>query len=336
MTSTTGPTPAGWYTDPGGSGHLRWWDGNVWTAHLAPQPTPAPTPVVQPPAAQPVVVQPLVAQPVVAQPAVAQPQELPPVQESWQPDAQPYVPFQNSWATTAQPGPAGAGFVGEYAGPTSWNTPWAWILAASPIYFVALSTISGFLIAGRRSTASLLVSSPGEVGVGAGILVGLVLLVVFALLDNLRLKKMGYSRTAGWGWVFLTPLVYLIIRTVRVFGETRRGIAPLIFHVVVGIVAFVVYVVASTLLAASLLGGGGSFSTSGQFTAGLVKGLDQNGGKFTVSCPAIIPTTIGDKFSCTAIDTATTTSHVLSIEVVTGADGKPTVKLLSVTPPISK
>jgi MFS family permease len=29
------PTPAGWYPDPGG--RMRWWDGNTWTEHTAPQ-----------------------------------------------------------------------------------------------------------------------------------------------------------------------------------------------------------------------------------------------------------------------------------------------------------
>jgi hypothetical protein len=37
----TGPPPAGWYRDPAGSSALRWWNGQQWTAHLAPPP-PAP------------------------------------------------------------------------------------------------------------------------------------------------------------------------------------------------------------------------------------------------------------------------------------------------------
>src|SRR5687768_658346 len=30
---TSGP-PAAWYADPGGSGGLRYWDGNAWTEHV--------------------------------------------------------------------------------------------------------------------------------------------------------------------------------------------------------------------------------------------------------------------------------------------------------------
>jgi hypothetical protein len=33
---TTPPTPAGWYSDPDGSGGQRYWDGSAWTEHRAP------------------------------------------------------------------------------------------------------------------------------------------------------------------------------------------------------------------------------------------------------------------------------------------------------------
>jgi len=32
---TTPQTPAGWYSDPGGSGGQRYWDGYTWTEHQA-------------------------------------------------------------------------------------------------------------------------------------------------------------------------------------------------------------------------------------------------------------------------------------------------------------
>lgn len=34
--------PAGWYPDPSGAEHRRWWDGKTWTQHTAPFQRPAP------------------------------------------------------------------------------------------------------------------------------------------------------------------------------------------------------------------------------------------------------------------------------------------------------
>jgi type II secretory pathway pseudopilin PulG len=39
---TTGPPPPAWYADPGGSGGLRYWDGQKWTEHVAPPPSSTP------------------------------------------------------------------------------------------------------------------------------------------------------------------------------------------------------------------------------------------------------------------------------------------------------
>ncbi|MFB9749515.1 DUF2510 domain-containing protein, partial [Leifsonia shinshuensis] len=39
---------AGWYTDPGDTQRVRWWDGAAWTGHVRPHPGAAAQPV-QPP-----------------------------------------------------------------------------------------------------------------------------------------------------------------------------------------------------------------------------------------------------------------------------------------------
>jgi Protein of unknown function (DUF2510)/Domain of unknown function (DUF4352) len=48
---TTPPTPAGWYPDPEGAGHLRYWDGAAWTEHFSPNQEPPAPPAPVPPAA---------------------------------------------------------------------------------------------------------------------------------------------------------------------------------------------------------------------------------------------------------------------------------------------
>ncbi|RBY80725.1 phospholipid scramblase-related protein [Blastococcus sp. TF02A-26] len=49
---TQPPPPPGWFPDPGGSGGMRWWDGQGWTEHLQQQATPPPPPAPAPPPQQ--------------------------------------------------------------------------------------------------------------------------------------------------------------------------------------------------------------------------------------------------------------------------------------------
>jgi Protein of unknown function (DUF2510) len=347
MTDTSGlTTPAGWYTDPAGSGHLRWWDGAAWTAHLAPQPTPepAPTPAVPTPVnSTPVIPTPVGPTPVVQPsfvntPVVQAPvfQATPPAESAAVQEA-PYVPFQAAWNSTPQDAWGGAAGGDDFARPVQWNTPGGWLLAISGLLF-AIAFVGALFAAGTTKSSST------EISVAVGIpLVFWILLFLFASADRRRLRSLGYQNTASIWWMFLAPpLVYLIVRTVVLWREVRHGIAPLITYLALSIASVVVVFIASAVLLPAFIvehGGTASFTSSptssSEFAASLKTGLDEKGGDYVVTCPSTISQVIGSQFSCTAVDVATNISHTLTIKVVQGTDGKPSVKLVSVTPPIS-
>jgi hypothetical protein len=75
---------------------------------------------------------------------------------------------------------------------------------------------------------------------------------------------------------------------------------------------------------------------SSSLARGIQDGLNSKGGKYLVTCPPSAPLTVGARFSCTAVDQTARVSHILVIDVVAGANGQPTIKLESVTPPIAQ
>ena len=316
MSNTAGPSiPAGWYRDPGGSDQLRWWDGTAWTAHLAP----SPTPVVQAPVVQAPVVQPPVVQ-------------VPVVQE------QQYVPFQNAWSS---------GEV-QFARPVAWNTAGAWLLATSVFWTAGIGFLAGAILAAALGSKSVEVGGRlSTIGIIAEVVVSIiawVLMVVAAAGDNASLKRHGYLRPTSVLWILLVPpLVYLIIRTVRVRSESGRGAAPLVFYIVSTVAIYAIAIVASIALAGSLAGGGilnpaTNAANATSLASGITTGLERNGGSYSVTCTSFAkPISQPVNVSCAAIDLATKQSHTLIINIEPGVAGAdPTVKLLSVTPPISK
>jgi hypothetical protein len=312
MTSTGGSTtPAGWYTDPGGSGQLRWWDGTAWSAHLAPQPTPAPTPT-----------------PVVPLPPVVQPAAV--YEPAMTADDQPYVPLKGSWNTNTHGGAYSVG-ANDFARPAQWNTVWVWLLALSSL-LLTLSYIVFFAVESTVAPTTELISL---VVLVSGVFV---LEILFAAADRRKLVRWGYLRPASVWWILLGPLFYLIFRAVAVRREVGRGLAPLITYIAVGVGSGLVLAIGSAIFIPAFLalhGDTAGYENSTLFASEVAEGLDSNGHTYAVVCATRIPTTIGSHFDCTATDNATRVSHTLAIEIVDGENGHPSVKLLSVTPPIS-
>ncbi|HEX4443007.1 MAG TPA: DUF2510 domain-containing protein [Galbitalea sp.] len=328
MSDTGGPAiPAGWYSDPTNSAQLRWWDGTAWTSHLAAAPTPAPQPApVQPQAPQ-----------VNGQQAD--------VSQTLDTTGRPYVPFQNSWnERTGEYGP-----VQDFARPSQSNTAGVWLLATSYFWTGIVGFIVGLIAGAASGGSSIEVNgrlTPGGVVLEVSVwVITWILLIIAGARDNARLRQLGYRHFTSPAWLLLAPpLVYLIIRTVRVRRESDRGAAPLVFYLVSGAVLVVIAVIAVVVVASVTGLGGANLATSdsangSSLAAGITDGLEKNGGSYTVTCtPFAKPTTTPVDVSCTAIDASTTVAHQLMIEVDPSATagGQPTVRLLSVNPPIAQ
>ena len=295
MSSTPPPTPAGWYTDPGGSGQLRWWDGAAWTAHLAAPPTPAP-------AATPV------------------------VQSAYGSQDVGIQSFGSSaYGSTTLTRDMFTRTAFEPIRPTHWNTAAVWVLVFSDLLILIVYSIA-------LSARVISIGTTGSTIALVCVQIVIVFLrVILAYVDRNTLRLWGFSNPASPWWMLLwPPLLYLIVRTSRVRREVRRGGAPLwtylatlVVIVLLAVVAVPVFVVQQEAAARTT------------FVASLTRGLDSRGANYAVSCPPDFSFAIGSHFTCTVQDATSQVAHTLAIEVVAGPDGKPTVKLDSVTPPIT-
>jgi hypothetical protein len=248
-------------------------------------------------------------------PAPQAPMFLPPVAQA------PMFPLPITQATGLQtPG------VQTLAPPGSWNTVSSWFVALSPTFFAAAYIFEFLRVAGQPNL-SLVFSA-----IAASSFVPFVVAVIFATVDRHALKKRGYPLPASVWWMLLTPLAYLIVRTVKLRREVGRGSGPLW----VWIAAWAVSSVIIGVVTAQMLPAITNSQNSSSLARGIQDGLNSRGAKYLVTCPPSAPLTVGARFSCTALDQTARVSHILVIDVVAGANGQPTVKLESVTPPISQ
>jgi hypothetical protein len=223
---------------------------------------------------------------------------------------QPFAQQPFAQATLATPGKA--------------NTVSSWFIALSPVFYAVAYIL----------TLSNAAAQPG-VSYSYGAIAGsiaFVAAIIFAAVDRHALKKRGYPAPASVWWVLLTPLAYLIVRTVKLRREVGRGSGPLWVWIAAWALSSLLIGVATV----QMLPGITNSQNSSSLARGIQEGLNSKGGHYLVTCPPSAPLTVGARFSCTALDETARISHILVIDVVAGVNGQPTIKLESVTPAISQ
>ena len=209
MSDTNGGVPAGWYADPSGTQQQRWWDGTRWTGHYAPAAAAASAPAAY------------------SQPGYPQ---MSPVY------GQTYVPQRPQLA----PG-------------TRIYTVYIWLVVAVPFVTVVLlpfwNPFNGMSLTRTTNGYSSFGSSAAFLGPMYFIIIGTGfitygLTVLFAWLDSRDLSRAGVERPFHWAWTFLSPIIYIIGRSVIVRRVAPgRGLAPIWVTIGLYVLSFVVSII---------------------------------------------------------------------------------------------
>jgi hypothetical protein len=167
------------------------------------------------------------------------------------------------WTAHTAPLPASApGAPGAQRPPipdtTPVYTPFIWLIILMPLlssaaiwfYQPSFSTVS---IGGVRTVDPASIYSVGYfVLLGVGLVV-YALSIVFAFLDHRALRAAGVVRPFHWAWEFLSPIVYVIGRSVVVRSVAKpRGLLPIWILIAVTVVNFVVSIAWSVVLFANI------------------------------------------------------------------------------------
>ncbi|WP_120521228.1 DUF2510 domain-containing protein [Arthrobacter celericrescens] len=179
--------PPGWYPDPADTRRSRWWDGTAWTHQVAGGGPPF--------------------------------QQAQPIQAG--------QPLQ-----TGQPLRAGPPPRPQIDSRTPVDNPYIWGVVLLPLlsvtFLLAWNPEIRFRTVGTRQVldpASLFTPWYFAIVVSSFLLYGVS--VLLAYLDWQKLSQDGVVRPFHWAWCFLSPAVYVIGRSVIVYGVAAgRGLAP--------------------------------------------------------------------------------------------------------------
>jgi len=271
-TSTPSRVPAGWYHDPAGSGHPRWWDGAAWTDHLLEQDSPpGPDLVARTPRTATVVSSTAAKTAGIFDKDVAGASTTTPSRTTVAATTPgtttapittvgPAKPRVSATTTTGDSAlspltPAALeavmarieeanGTAQALGAPRSRqevvNTLPAWTLAAMPALF-STAMVALFI--------ALDLHMP-FVRIGVAVLFA-IWVILLAIRDAHELRRAGHEHTASPAWILLSPLAYLIARASHVRARTASGYGPVAVWaglVAVQLVAIIAFPVVAQLL----------------------------------------------------------------------------------------
>ncbi|WP_164990431.1 DUF2510 domain-containing protein [Agromyces albus] len=180
--------PAGWYPEPNGTDGQRWWDGTRWTEYA--------TPLSPPPQAQ-------------------------------------YASYGRVPQAQAQYAPYGSATAARVAEGTPVDTVWIWLIVVLPILpyiplffwdfesYLLQSMTTDPMAQARMYLDPMYLATTALGWLTYGVLVW------FAYLDMVALRRLGYAKQFHWAWTFLMPLIYVIGRSVVVKRQAGYGTAPI-------------------------------------------------------------------------------------------------------------
>lgn len=235
MSDSSGNTtiPAGWYSDPAGSGQLRWWDGSRWSEHLH-----------------------------AGQDATTATTDA----DAGYADAATATHANAAGQANATGHPdASADASGFAARQDAARNDWyIWAIVLLPVLsIIALGffDLTGYVLRStaisERTTSPLagmsLLLDPGYLIMMAIGWIVFGVTVVLAFLDWRTLQRAAIVRPFHWAWSFLGGFVYVIGRCVVVKSRTGRGLLPIWVMIAVGVLAIIVAVVKMVDAASALI-----------------------------------------------------------------------------------
>ncbi len=255
---------AGWYTDPTRERQLRWWDGMAWSD--ATFPPNAPTAEQLPKTADFLQF--------VSQDTASRPQAV------FDPNARTTI-MRDSVLKRAAVDNASSHRITK----AKTHTRSVWLIAVMPIMQLALAL----------SILAVLPQTDNFRVLFAVIVLPWVWSITLAVRDRNELTAAGHDSTAHWAWMILSPLAYLIGRSVHTRRFAHRGSAPLW----VWLGATGGQIATALVLATSVAG-----LVMSLFSAEVAKNVETSvalqGSTIAVLCPTEAPLAPGSDFQCAA------------------------------------